>query len=122
MICCAFNYQCPSTNEQQRVFRAFNVSQDDKDRPIRNTGQIEGGTLLMQKGPHLRSWLKIIQDALLQDPWIITDKYNDEEKALNPRFRDNRHDQSISSVSRKIPAVKASAAKNPREVLTNLFL
>ena len=63
----------------QRVFRAFNVSQDDKDRPIRNTGQFEANTLLMQKGPHLRSWLKIIQDALLQDPWIITDKYNDGE-------------------------------------------
>jgi hypothetical protein len=86
----------------QRTFRAFNVSQEDRDIPIRNTGQIEGGTLLMQKGPHLRSWLKIIQDALLQDPWIITDKYNGEEKALNPGFKDNRHDQSISSVSRKI--------------------
>ncbi|KAL7425480.1 hypothetical protein ACHAXM_000034, partial [Skeletonema potamos] len=38
----------------QRTFRAFNVSQEDRDIPIRNTGQIEGGTLLMQKGPHLR--------------------------------------------------------------------
>jgi len=83
----------------QRTFRAFNVSTED---PIRLSGQIEGGTLLMQKGPHLRSWLKIIQDALLQDPWIITDKYNGEEKALNRGFKDNRHDQSISSVSRKI--------------------
>ena len=56
----------------------------------------------MQKGPHLRSWLKIIKDILLQDPWLITDKYNDETKALTPDFNDNRHDQSLSSLSRKI--------------------
>ena len=52
------------------IFRAFNVSKED---PIRRSGQIEGGTLLMQKGPNLQSWLKIIKDALLQDLWIITD-------------------------------------------------
>ncbi|KAK1738937.1 hypothetical protein QTG54_010253 [Skeletonema marinoi] len=92
-----FNHEYKWTTEN--VFNAFNVSMED---PIRRTGQIEGGTLLMQKGPHLRSWLKIIQDALLQDPWIITDKYNHETELLTPDFRDNRHDQSISSVSRKI--------------------
>lgn len=58
--------------------------------------------LLMQKGPHLRSWLKIVKDALLRDPWIITDKYNKETMAVTEAFKDNRHDQSLSSVSRKI--------------------
>ncbi|KAL7428992.1 hypothetical protein ACHAXM_001624, partial [Skeletonema potamos] len=34
----------------EKIFRAFNISKED---PIRLSGQIEGGTLLMQKGPHL---------------------------------------------------------------------
>lgn len=83
----------------EKIFGAFNVSTED---PLRLSGQIVGGVLLMQKGPHLRSWLKIVKDALLRDPWIITDKYNKETMAVTKAFKDNRHDQSLSSVSRKI--------------------
>eukprot|EP00985_Skeletonema_marinoi_P020593 scaffold12293_cov120-Skeletonema_marinoi.AAC.12 len=99
MLCFEYPWHAEYKWTTEKIFRAFNVSMED---PIRLSGQIEGGTLLMQKGPHLRSWLKIIKDILLQDPWLITDKYNDESKALTPDFNDNRHDQSLSSLSRKI--------------------
>ena len=81
------------------IFRTFNVSMED---PIRRSNQFVGGILVMQKGPHLRSWLAMVRDALLHDPWIITDKYNGEAKSFDSSFVDSRHDQSLSSVSRKI--------------------
>lgn len=81
------------------IFRTFNVSMED---PIRQSGQYISTILVMRKGPHLRSWLAMVRDALLQDPWIITDKYNREAESIDGSFVDNRHDQSLSSVSRKI--------------------
>mmetsp|Transcript_4338 Transcript_4338/g.9715 ORF Transcript_4338/g.9715 Transcript_4338/m.9715 type:complete len:308 (-) Transcript_4338:119-1042(-) len=83
----------------QRVFDAFNVTRNNIG--ITQTGQFEGGTLLMQKGPHLSDWLSKVSDVLVRDPWLITDKYNNEAKTVDTQFKDNRHDQSISSVSRK---------------------
>ena len=41
-------------------------------------------------------------EVYLRDPWMITDKYNGETKKTNPSFKENRHDQSIMSVSRKL--------------------
>lgn len=39
---------------------------------------------------------------LEEDPWLFTDKYNVNAKQVNPDFVENRHDQSISSVARKL--------------------
>ena len=46
------------------IFRTFNVSMED---PIRRSNQFVGGILVMQKGPHLRSWLAMamVRDVLL---------------------------------------------------------
>ena len=47
------------------------------------------------------------------DPWLITDKYNEEAKHMNPGFKDNRHDQSIQSVAKKLlECVTLSAAEH----------
>ena len=40
--------------------------------------------------------------VLNRDPWLITDKYDEESKRLNTGFQVSRHDQTISSISRKL--------------------
>jgi hypothetical protein len=42
-----------------------------------------------------------IKSGLMQDPLLFTDKYNDQALRANPKFKDNRHDQSVFSVTRK---------------------
>lgn len=72
----------------QRVFDAFNVTRNNIG--ITQTGQFEANTLLMQKGPHLSDWLSKVSDVLVRDPWLITDKYNNEAKTVDTQFKDNR--------------------------------
>ena len=81
------------------LFNAFNVTEGQSD--IRNTDQYEANTLMFQKGTHYQKWMKLCTEIISKDPWLITDRYNDEAKENNPEFKDNRHDQSIMSVSRK---------------------
>ncbi|EED87604.1 predicted protein [Thalassiosira pseudonana CCMP1335] len=83
----------------KHVFDAFNVTKSDTG--IYYTGQYEGGTLLMQKGPHLMKWLSKVNEVLTKDAWLITDKYNNKAREFDNQFKEGRHDQSISSVSRK---------------------
>ena len=83
-----------------RVFDAFNVTAKD-DRGITHSAQLESGTLLFQKGPHYQKWMEMCKSIIDIDPWMITDKYNEEAKKFNPAFKENRHDQSIMSVARK---------------------
>lgn len=82
-----------------RLLNAFNVTEDPE---ITHTAQFEGGTLVIQKGSHFRKWMKLCWDVLLSDPLMITDEYNEETRKINPVFKENRHDQSIMSVSRKL--------------------
>jgi hypothetical protein len=56
----------------------------------------------MEKGDHLREWLAMVKEILSEDPYIITDNYNTDAQKLNSSFIDNRHDQSLFSVSRKL--------------------
>ena len=59
-------------------------------------------TFFIQKGRKSEKWLDFVLSVLRKDPMIITDIYNEETKKVNPLFEDNRHDQSIGSVSLKI--------------------
>ena len=71
----------------------------DADEDIKNSGQYIATVLIMKKCDHLRLLLEKIKEALRDDPKLFTDFYN---KAQNPGFNDNRHDQSILSVARKV--------------------
>ena len=81
----------------EHIFKYFNISANDR---IRTSGQHVGGVLILQKGPHLREWLNLTNKALEEDALMFTDEYNAEDKYTG--FKDNRHDQSVSSVTRKI--------------------
>lgn len=82
-----------------RLFDAFDVTSDDTQ--IKHSGQVEANTLLFQKGHHYRNWMKLCKCVIDIDPWMLTDKYNEEARRLDPEFKENRHDQSIMSVARK---------------------
>lgn len=81
----------------EHIFEYFNISANDR---IRTSGQHIATVLILQKGPHLRKWLNLINKALEEDALMFTDEYNAQTKYTG--FKDNRHDQSVSSVTRKI--------------------
>ena len=92
----------------EAVFSAFNVSADDGR--IRKTGQIAAGSLMLEKGRRSEEWLSFIFRVLRKDPFIITDRYNEQTARLRPDFKENRHDQSVMSVSRKIKGFQSVPA------------
>ncbi len=83
-----------------RVFRAFGINETTHE--IRNSEQLMATILILRKGPHAREWLELVRLVMDRDPWVFTDRYNGEAKRFDPAFKDNRHDQSVLSVSRKI--------------------
>ena len=63
-----------------------------------------------------------MRQVLEGDALLFTDHYNREAKLVDSQFKDNRHDQSVSSVLRKIigsvvveepPLVESSNEREP---------
>lgn len=80
-----------------QIFNYFNINYNSE---IGNSGQALGGILIMQKKPHLLKILDELYKVLDYDDKLFTNIYNKEKQHLG--FKDNRHDQSISSILRKI--------------------
>jgi hypothetical protein len=81
----------------RQIFQHFNL---DLNSDYANSGQILGGILIMKKNEKL---LKIIDEyfkVLATNKLLFTDDYNN--KNQESFFKDNRHDQSIFSLIRKI--------------------
>ena len=79
------------------IFKYFNLPVDSD---IGNSGQIIATILLMKKNKHVIEIFEFVMKILKDDCYLFTDKYNKETK--RPEFVDNRHDQSIMSIVRKI--------------------
>ena len=80
----------------KQIFDSFNVPEND---PIETSGQFVGGILIMQKCDAVVNLYKDCMNKIKKYPLIITDFYNSKQREY---FKDNRHDQSIQSVARKI--------------------
>lgn len=80
----------------KEIFEYFNISNDTN---ITNTGQILNTCLIMKKNNKLLDLINMWGKALDDNPLLFTDYYN---KNQNPEFIDNRHEQSIFSVIRKM--------------------
>jgi hypothetical protein len=80
-----------------QIFNYFNVNNNSS---IIESGQILATVVIMKKSKHLLNILNDFYKAISEDKLLITDYYNtiNQEK----HFKDNRHDQSILSVLRKI--------------------
>lgn len=100
MLCFQMSYNKENVWTTNKIFEMFGISESDDK--FRKSPQIMATSFFIQKGRKSEKWLNLILSVLRKDPMIITDIYNEETKKVNPLFQDNRHDQSITSVSLKI--------------------
>jgi len=80
----------------KQIFEYFNV-QDNKE--ITDTGQYLDGILIMKKCDHVSTIIDIWLKAIYDHAEMFTDCYNGKQESY---FRDNRHEQSVFSVIRKM--------------------
>lgn len=80
----------------KEIFKYFNILNKEE---ITNTGQILNGILVMKKNSKLETLINLWGKALNDKPLLLTDYYN---RNQNSGFIDNRHEQSIFSVIRKM--------------------
>jgi hypothetical protein len=69
---------------------------------VAETGQYMASVLIMRKTPQLESIMAMYNQTLYDDPYLFTDDYNKATKAKRRNFDDNRHDQSVFSIVRKL--------------------
>lgn len=81
----------------KEIFNYFNISFESD---IFKNGQYMATLLIMKKNKHLINLLEIYEKCILDNKLLITDKYNNHNQFKE--FIDNRHDQSIFSIIRKI--------------------
>lgn len=81
----------------KQIFHYFNL---EPETEIGNKGQYIGGILIMKKNKKLLYLFNQYEKLLERNKQLITDFYN--KKNQNKYFKDNRHDQSILSLLRKI--------------------
>lgn len=80
----------------REIFNYLNESTNGKNA---NTGQFLGGILVMKKNQHLLKIINLLIKALEDDSLMYTDHYNTNQ---HPEFKENRHEQSLFSLLRKI--------------------
>lgn len=80
----------------KEIFEYFNINLDSQ---YAQTGQYVGGILLMKKNVNCEKIFDEYKKVLEYDKLLFTDFYNKNQSVF---FKDNRHDQSILSIIRKI--------------------
>ena len=80
----------------KEIFNSFNIPQD---HVIETSNQLMATIIIMQKCDEVINIFKDCLQKIRKDHLLITDHYNSKQKQY---FKDNRHDQSILSVARKI--------------------
>lgn len=80
----------------KEIFNLFNIPENHE---IETSNQLVGGIIIMQKCDAVINIFKDCLDKIRNDHLLITDHYNSKQRAY---FKDNRHDQSLLSVARKI--------------------
>jgi hypothetical protein len=81
----------------KQIFDYFNILTDSS---IANSGQLVGGIFAIKKTDHIINIIKLFFKTLDDNYKLITNAYNKIDQIDS--FKDNRHDQSIFSVLRKI--------------------
>lgn len=80
----------------KEIFNYFNV---ENDTNITDTGQILDGIIIMKKNKNTTNLNNIWYNVIFYNPLLFTDYYNNKQEKY---FKDNRHEQSIFSVIRKM--------------------
>jgi hypothetical protein len=71
-------------------------------KEVAESGQYIASILIMRKTPQLESIMALCNQTLYDDPYLFTDKCNDATKQKRGNFADNRHDQSVFNIVRKL--------------------
>jgi hypothetical protein len=80
-----------------QIFEYFNIKPDSD---IGESGQYLGGIFILKKNKHLLEYLDKYEKCIYENPYLITDIYNDKDQ--HEDFKENRHEQSMTSILRKI--------------------
>ena len=80
----------------KEIFQYFNI---DVDGEIANSGQIIGGVQIIKKNYKSINMVNQWVETISNNPLLFTDHYNSNQESY---FIDNRHDQSIFSIIRKM--------------------
>lgn len=86
--------KCWTTKE---IFNYFKVNPESD---IGNSGQYLGGILVLKKNKKLMDLLDLFIKAVYDYPIMFTDYYN--TMPQHPEFKENRHEQSVFSILRKL--------------------
>ena len=80
----------------KEIFKYFDIEMESE---IANNGQYLGGILFIKKCKHSMDYIEKMLKVLEDDKNLFTDHYNRNQESY---FRENRHEQSVSSILRKI--------------------
>jgi hypothetical protein len=80
----------------KEIFEYFNIKIDSKEAL---DGQYIGTILIMKKNKHLKNLINKWEEVINKNNLLITDNFNKNQGSF---FKDNRHDQSLLSILRKI--------------------
>lgn len=80
----------------KEIFNSFNIPENHE---IETSNQLMATVMIMQKCDAVINIFKDCLEKIRKDHLLITDDYNSKQKQY---FKDNRHDQSIFSVARKV--------------------
>ena len=89
-----YNLEFKWTNKE--IFSYFKC---ENNKTLLNSPQLNASALLFKNNEHTKNYLEEFIKTIIFDPYLITDKYDQNQ---NEGFIENRHDQSISSVIKKI--------------------
>lgn len=78
------------------IFQYLNINQNSE---IKESGQYLGGVFILKKNKHSMNYVKETIKTILTNPLLITDDYNGTQENY---FKENRHEQSVTSVLRKV--------------------
>lgn len=81
----------------KEIFQYFNA---DPNGPIGESGQLWAGGFILKKNEHSLKYINNTINILLKYPLLVTDIYNKKNQASY--FKENRHEQSVTSILRKI--------------------
>ena len=80
-----------------QIFEYFNIKPDSD---IGESGQYLGGIFILKKNKHLMEYLDKYEKCIYENPLLCTDIYNNDNQHKD--FKENRHEQSMTSILRKI--------------------
>ena len=94
------SFQLIGHNEKEWTTKEiFSYFMLDNNGEIANSGQIIGGIRIMKKNQNIMKLINAETKVYYDNPLLVTDHYNNNQESY---FKDNRHEQSIFSIIRKM--------------------